>query len=216
MKITPVVTTSHDVGQCYSKTVLPDDLIYVNIPKNGSSLTRVKLSDAGYIKYNYHTLQKYNSPAFVVLRDPVERWLSGICEYLNRCRHYLGIFKEFDKNNNALFDLIFYKIEFDVHTIPQIQFINGLDTDNITFVWLDDKYKYNFSKFFSITQGVANNWDASGRPNSTNQSPFKSNILDILKEKLDNNPTYLKNIKNYYAQDYSLIQSVNFYNHDTR
>ena len=70
----------HVFGECMS---LPDnDLMYVNIPKNASSWTKPNLLDWKWENYNYHTDNLYHKTAIIVLRDPVERWLSGIAEYL--------------------------------------------------------------------------------------------------------------------------------------
>ena len=71
----------HVFGECMSH---PDrDLMYIHIPKNASSWTKPNLLHWGWQFYNYHhSYNFYQKHAIVVLRDPVERWLSGIGEYM--------------------------------------------------------------------------------------------------------------------------------------
>ena len=69
----------HVYGECMSHP--EHDLMYVYVPKNASSWTKPNLQDWNWEFYNFHT-DNLNKHALVVLRDPVERWLSGISEYL--------------------------------------------------------------------------------------------------------------------------------------
>ena len=197
-------------GLCYSKTDQASDLIYINIPKNASALTGGKLREVGYNEYNYHILKKYDSPAYVVLRDPLQRWVSGIIEYLTR---FVKTQEDVESlSNKLLIDIIFSKLEFDAHTDQQINFLQGIETSNVTFVWLDENYKNKFSTFFASTQGLPNHWNSSRPMNTTEQSSIKRQLKLTIAKLLDNNSLRVERIKDYYKHDYDLINSVEFYN----
>ena len=85
--------------------------MYVYIPKNASSWTKPNLRDWGWQFYNYHTDQ-LNKTAIVVLRDPVERWLSGIAEYFALYQNTTNDLVD----NKSLQQIIFDRITFDDHT----------------------------------------------------------------------------------------------------
>ena len=69
----------HTFGTCMSRSDL--SWMYVNIPKCASSWTKPNLLDHQFEFYNYHQDHLYHKHALVVLRDPLERWLSGVCEF---------------------------------------------------------------------------------------------------------------------------------------
>ena len=134
----------HVYGECMS---LPGkDLMYVYIPKNASSWTKPNLKDWGWEFFNYRT-DRLNKHALVILRDPVERWLSGIAEYLTLYH------KDMVKPWKETEDIIFDRITFDDHTEKQTKFLEGLDTDNCTFMMCDESYRQNFSNFIATRLG---------------------------------------------------------------
>ena len=69
----------HIQGQCMSHA--DSQYMYINIPKNASSWTKPNLLDHSWEFYNYRT-DNLDKQALVVLRDPVDRWISGIAEFL--------------------------------------------------------------------------------------------------------------------------------------
>ena len=69
----------HIQGQCMSHWDSP--YMYINVPKNASSWTKPNLLDHQFEFYNYHSDHLYHKHALIVLRDPLERWLSGVCEF---------------------------------------------------------------------------------------------------------------------------------------
>lgn len=199
----------HVFGTCMSKPDL--DLMYVNIPKNASSWTKPNLLGLHWEFYNYHQDHLHHKHAMVVLRDPVERWLSGICEYFTLYHRDIDT-TEF---NSAFYDLLMEQITFDDHTEKQAYFINGLNPNRITFFWCDADYRLYFSQFLR-NQGIPEaaryaNYDfqhtTEDRPDGdTRRLKFKN----IFKHLLDN-PVYLERIKQHYTPDYELINKVKFW-----
>jgi hypothetical protein len=194
----------HVFGECLSH---PDtDLMYVNIPKNASSWTKPNLKDWGWQHYNYHTDNLYHKHALVVLRDPVERWLSGIAEYM-----YL-YHRDLDAAHlsNYFFDLVFDRIAFDDHTEQQVLFLEKLNLDNCTFFWCGSHYRELFSQFL-INRGMTNNYFKYDYQHVTDDSPERKKFKEIFKQVLKQNSKYITKLDWYFANDYKLIRSIKFY-----
>ena len=193
----------HVYGECMSHIDI--DLMYVYIPKNASSWTKPNLQDWGWQFYNYHT-DGLNKTAIVVLRDPVERWLSGIAEYFTLYHDDVnGI-----EYNNGLRNIIFDRITFDDHTEKQVKFVQGLDTSKCIFLWCDDDYRKNFSQLVTERVG-ANRYDQYDFQHVSEQDRDRKNFKMIFRQLLDNNVQYLKQVQQHFEPDYKLIQQVEFY-----
>jgi hypothetical protein len=138
----------HIYGECMSKKDI--DLMYVYIPKNASSWTKPNLKDWGWEFYNYR-LDNLDKHSLVILRDPVDRWLSGIAEYLTL--YYPNMQVPFNETTELIFD----RITFDDHTEKQVYFIEGLDPGRITFFKCDENYRLYFGQFLK-NQGTPNRY----------------------------------------------------------
>lgn len=194
----------HVFGECWSH---PDtDLMYVNIPKNASSWTKPNLKDWGWQHYNYHLDNLYHKHALIVLRDPVERWLSGIGEYMYLYHKNLDL-AHFSK---CFFDLVFDKISFDDHTEQQVLFLEKLNLKNCTFFWCGSNYRELFGKFLN-DRGMPNQYAKYDYQHVTETSPIRMQFKEIFKQTLDNNSKYIRQLKQHFSKDYHLIQSIKFY-----
>lgn len=190
----------HWYGECMSSPT--SDLMYVYIPKNASSWTKPNLQDFGWEFYNYHT-DNLNKTSIVALRDPIERWISGIAEYL-----YL-YHKDFILHNFETFDLIFDRVCFDDHTEKQVNFIHNLDTERCIFLKADDTYRDTFSQLLN-ERGMSNKFNTYELQHVSNNSPERKRFKQIFSRELENSK-YLSRIQDYYEEDYKLINSVTFY-----
>jgi hypothetical protein len=191
----------HVYGECMSHP--EHDLMYIYIPKNASSWTKPNLKDWGWEFYNYHT-DNLNKHALVILRDPVERWISGIAEYLTL--YHTDIQSPLYETERLIFD----RICFDDHTEKQIKFLNGIDTSSCTFMMCDSSYRANFSKFISERLGD-NKYHKYAYQHVSDDCPNRRRFKSIFKKLIDENPKYLEAVKNYYQEDYGLINSIEFY-----
>jgi hypothetical protein len=190
----------HVYGECMSH---PDsDLMYVHIPKNASSWTKPNLQDWGWEFYNYRT-DPLDKTAIVVLRDPVDRWLSGIAECMTLYH------PTFEFEDNETVELVFDRITFDDHTERQVKFVDGLDTDRCVFFMCDQNYKKNFSAFVAEHMG-ANTYYNYADQHVSSTSPERTKFKEIFSRLLENSK-YLEQVKNYFADDYHLINNVEFY-----
>lgn len=194
----------HVFGECMSHH--DTDLMYVYIPKNASSWTKPNFKDWGWQFYNYHFDNLYSKHAIIVLRDPIERWLSGIAEYMSLYHSNVDT-AHFSK---SFFDIIFDRIAFDDHTEKQSLFINGLSLDNCTFFWCDKNYRENFSKFLN-NHSMINRYFNYDYQHVTSNSPERQKFKIIFQKAIEQNSKYQNNLKEYFVQDYKLIESIKFY-----
>jgi hypothetical protein len=201
----------HIFGTCMSS---PDnDLMYVNIPKCASSWTKPNLKDLGWEFYNYHYDHLKNKHAMVVLRDPVERWVSGIAEYM------VLYHSEIDTSqfNDTLFEIMVDRVTFDDHTEKQVYFLEGLNLNKCTFFYCNQYYRQGFTQFLR-NQGTFNVADYStyNYQHTTDSDAYRTKFRDIFKPLLKV-PKYVDHIKAHYKKDYELIQKVSFFTtHDQR
>lgn len=194
----------HAFGQNHSKPDL--NLMYVNIPKNASTWTKNMLSSLGWGIYNYHSDKNYTKQAMIVLRDPVDRWLTGIAEYFSL--YHPSVTTELLTPFSL--DLIFDRVGFDDHTEQQIYFIEGLDLNNCVFFKCDQSYRQNFTNFLT-SNGIAGDWTTEKYQYSIDENPRKVELKNFFKKQIDQYPRYLNQLKNYFKNDYKLIESVKFY-----
>ena len=190
----------HRFGECMSQWDSP--YMYVYIPKNASSWTKPNLQDWSWEIYNYHT-DHINKTAIVVLRDPIDRWISGIAECLT-LYHPM-----FDLQDMETVELIFDRVTFDDHTEKQVNFIHNLNTDNCTFLWCNNNYRQNFSQLLE-ERGIPNKYYNYDFQHVSENSPIRKKFKTIFSREIEN-PKYLKQITDYYEDDYKLINSVTFY-----
>lgn len=195
----------HNFGQCHAN--LDCDFIYVNIPKNASSWTKQQLEAADFTQKNYFLDKLQNHRAVVVLRDPVERWVSGISEYFSR--YYHGNSPK-DLNNFAI-DIVFNHITFDPHTEKQLYFIQDLDPANTVYFWFDENYRQQFGRFLT-EQGIENTATDSEPAWWPGHNPVKqAEWKEFFQQQLKNNSKYQSQVQHHFKQDYELIESANFY-----
>ena len=224
---------NHPFGQSYC--LVKDNptrcLIYVNIPKNASSWTKHHMP--GHL-FNYHTktfYQEINVPGWpahlnndqyvVILREPIDRWVTGLAQYLQGWdpQHPLHI-------NNVDWDTIFDTVIFDSHTQPQCDFIRGIDTAKIIWLQCDSNLSKNFGKVmkqftgtpFHLTtedQDPTNVFNVTKKIKPTVTELFtterQQSIVDRINEKLSSNPVYLNKLRSFYKEDCKLFETVNFY-----
>jgi hypothetical protein len=238
------MATEHGHSYCVVRTDPLRFLICVDIPKNASSWVKHHTLGMGF---NYHT-QKFsidndvrmqnidaltlnnalqNARYIVILRDPVNRWISGLAQYLHGydSSHPLHI-------NNVDWDMIVDTVVFDGHTRSQCKFIKGIDHSKIIWLRCDDTLAKNYGTImeqftgtpFKITtedQDPNNVFNITKKklpavvsylhnPGSyiTESPQF---IVDRISEKLASNPDYFDKLRRFYKKDYELFDTVNFY-----
>lgn len=195
----------HIFGECLSHQ--NTNLMYINIPKNASSWTKPNLKDWGWEHYNYHFDNLYHKHALVVIRDPLDRWISGIAEYFYLYHNNIDV----NHLGKSYFDLIFDRIAFDDHTEKQVLFIEKLEPTNCTFFYCDQSYRENFSHYLN-TCDMPNRYFKYEYQHVSNNDFLRNRFKNFFTELLDQNQLYKDKVKDYYIDDYRLIERVYFYN----
>lgn len=187
-----------DPGNCYCS---PDQSrVYINIPKNASTWTVAFLKNIGWQPNN--NCVGNSEQIIVTLRDPTDRWASGIAEYLYRYHPTLTI----DAINQHMIDLIFEQVEFDHHTQPQIELLSGVDTDRTTFFAVGQEYSNNIAAYLNRPVDSASSLPVNSVAQSSEKNKLKQFFVDLLTR-----PKYLSTITSYYQDDFDLIKLVSFY-----
>ena len=184
---------------------------YVNIPKNASSSSKKLLHDWKFV--NFH--EKQYQPTFeyiVILRDPTERWISGIAEYLvgkysslgqlNAELSNLEIYQTLESKffQNLLFDFVI----FDGHSLPQCWYLQGLKLDKIKFFNFDSSAIDSIANYVGITE--YSNYLANDSLTHTKKNIIIRYLTDLLK----NNTKFQKIIDIHYYADHKLFDLVKF------
>jgi hypothetical protein len=190
----------HIYGHCYLE---PDaKLVYVNIPKNASSWTKQHIPNWQYVNYFKQSTTDWRY--IVALRDPIERWISGIVQYFFE----YNIDPDFD--NIAFCNLIFDRVAFDDHTERQILFIQDISIEKTTFIKCDNSYSINFINLLR-SNGVDIQHEII-KVNTTDQNAKKVELKELILARLKSNNLYEESLRKYYERDYELLNSVQFYN----
>jgi len=164
------------VGAYYQGT------FFLKIPKNCTSFFRDCLS---YNEVDYSP--EYNS--VVIMRDPIDRWISGTLEMISKYQINYNLFQKRFINSVA----------FDRHTAEQ----------NLFF---PKNFDYNAAKFYyynkNIIEQIQPIYFPEVEPIRKNQTIMNERKMELYEMVLDwvNQPDLNNTIKNYYKQDYNIIE----------
>jgi hypothetical protein len=173
---------------------------------------------------NYHEdcdkLQSNKYRGFVVLRDPLERWISGAVSYFINDNEKSGfdvdtsvqIFEQLIKDKNYLSlvatNYLIEKLSYDFHGLPQVWHLYPANIKNIDFFWMNNKLGYQLNHYLK-ENNILNNM------NNTKINEFdKKNLVYIFFSNFVLNPDNFKlkqKILLNLSYDYQLLSLVNFY-----
>jgi hypothetical protein len=202
----------HQFGNCMTRDDL--DWMYVNIPKNATTWTKPILFDHHFKEYNYHHDNLYHKRSIILLRDPLERWLSGISEFFRLLESDNTAVDLKDLNRKSFYEMILDIVIFDDHTEQQVCFIADLDHKKNIYFKCNSQYRLNFSHWMH-SYNMPGNYDHLEYQYTTESDPQKAQFQKYLKEFLTEE-RYVNRIKSYYRLDYNLINSVKFWEHNAR
>lgn len=186
-----------------------NDLCYIPIPKNSSSYIGQLLLKNGWNTANFLTSDLSNKKIIVLVRDPMDRWISGMSQYLcstllKNGRTEIDIINSW---NDIIQDLIFDRIIFDDHTEKQVYFINSVPRKNCVF--FDSSNQPDMAvKQYLLTQGIDLNIDIEIDRNQTQGNKHKETFTHFLQNQLVQNPNLTETIKNTYKEDYALWKEI--------
>lgn len=199
----------------------------VNMPKNASSFildwgSRNKWTQAvvgDECDWNKVT------EIIVILRDPVQRWVSGVAQYISgyilsnrgpngpyfldsniseQYTQYISA-EQFILHYNTVVDRLIFDnaVWLDDHVWPQYNMIeNLLPTANRTFIKFDSKLETAIST--KLGWEVVNNLDKNrGDSNSDTKK-----LQEFFSNHLNNRPDLVDRLRNFYRKDYQLIKEI--------
>ena len=130
----------HALGKGYTD----EESLYVPIPKNGHTSHREMFLGAGWREVNYAT-EGINLPVYIVVRDPIDRWFSGIRQITRDTLEDQNPFPEETPTYAELLDQAREggRLVFDQHTVPQSVYLMPTATmfDRV-LVRLEDAAEY--------------------------------------------------------------------------
>jgi len=190
------IKITHDIGL---HLVAPNkNYSFVPIPKNASTFFGNFLSTILNWEEREYNIQIKTVIVFV--RDPLERWYTGITEYFLRQN------KSFRFENTNILELFQNKLVFDEHTLPQVNFLDKLDTENIFFLKIDNNIDDNFIHLLQHELGYSfNKKDLKTNDIEENYFNYRNFLFEIPTSKniLKNNLWFKFSEKNmYYFPDY--------------
>ena len=184
----------HRLGECWVDK--KNNISYIHIPKNASSFVKGVLMGSGGSWHHSETLVN-SKENLVMLRDPIERWCSGITQYLYNSKKDLSV------------DEIFDRITFDDHTDLQTYFLQGVDLSLATFMFVDTSLRKNLDDWIS-DRSYRTNVDIAIEYNASREDE-RATIKDYYIKLLDQNPDRVLKLKKHFETDYELINRVKFY-----
>jgi hypothetical protein len=194
----------------------------VNIPKNASSYLLSWSQQNGWSVGSATEFSHTIKEIIVVLRDPEQRWVSGLAQYVSgnilHAKRFYSIdtgpgkdfqymsAQEFIKNYNPLIErLMFDNLElFDDHVWPQqVFFKNLLPTVPRKYFYINDKFDQCVQTYF--------NFSSPGPDldrNDSNNDVDKKLIKQFINTRLDQITELRTIIHKAYADDYQLIEQI--------
>ena len=127
---------SNTIKLCYSDN---KNIAYIPIPKNASQFG-MKYFCEGYNlidKQDWSDKDIKDKNFIIFLRDPVQRWLWGISEFIYQEKYNYN--RPLNLEDDSILSLLFSGANFDAHTTPQMYFFEGLNLVNCYFFDIDDR-----------------------------------------------------------------------------
>lgn len=212
-------------GYNYGSGILSPDKekFIVNIPKNASSyiLDWTRRHGWSTTEIESGVRQQNVKEVIVILRDPVQRWISGMGQYITGyVLNVTGAYslatgpgphdqqisgEQFVNDYNQVVErLLFDNLDrHDDHVWPQCEFFEKLlPAVPRKYFYLDNNFDTQFSqymKFESIGQLDRN----SGESN-----PHTAKVQQFIKQRLSIRPELKQRVIDAYARDYQLIKEV--------
>lgn len=199
-----LISRGHNVG---GGLISPDgNYFFLSIPKNASVFVSSVLRQNNW---NYSDLSIYSGPnVFCIVRDPVERWISGMATYIaaNLLGENYGSEMFISDYNELVERLIFDNIVFDDHTTSQIEFVNNVPAGKHIKFFPADKHKLlnDISKYVNCEL----KYDLSITNENASKNNFDTNNLVNFFQKILIEKKYVDRLKTTYRLDYLLLQAI--------
>ncbi len=182
----------HILGECW--TDQDKSITFIHIPKNASSFVKGCLISSGRFTHSDSlvTADHY----LITLRDPIERWISGIAQFM-------GI----ESNRRVTLHELVERVTVDDHTELQTYFLQDVNIEKCTFLKVDQNLRTNI-KLWLGKHGYSHCHNGPDVPNINQGNQL---IKDRVAAMVDGNSQIKLKLITHYEQDYELINRVKFY-----
>ncbi len=174
---------------------------YAWIYKNAHQSLRTFFYNLNYnIEYNNaRTIPNYEK-IIVVLRDPIERWISGVTQYISGRMPHIVL-------NDDIIKIFIDHLVIDLHLETQTKFLHGIKFDQCVFFKLDQNLESNLKAYLEKEQ------EATIDIGLDHKNDYKTDIGKVhnklrLQDFLNNNKIENLNIKKALDIDYQLFNEV--------
>jgi len=183
-------------------------IFYLNIPKNASTYITNLLKLNKWTHCNIFETTAHIEQTIVFLRDPVDRWVSGISTFIALKILGFGYGSDhFVQDYNHLTQrIIFNQITFDDHTESQSIYLQQIKNYPTIYFSLDNIVTK--LSLFCSSEIVSN---SQIDMNSSEQNYDTKQISNYIKKQLNDFPDLNTKIINHFAEDYNLIKNTRFY-----
>jgi len=183
------------------------NLFFNLIPKNASTFVSTHLIQLGWNFDN--SILPEDTIKFVILRDPYQRYISGLLEEIQQAAPLLQkqIINSIMVNNNWFLDWLTHFRSFDIgpHTNLQIRYYTVDYNIKTVFFNLDDHINNKLHNWL-VEQGVPNNFLNLMPLNVKKTGALYRKVNDYFTNSYTNNSKLLE----YLQPDYDFINSINF------
>ena len=185
----------------------------ITIPKNASSyisdLTNAYNWTSATVGDNcdWHKINE----VIVILRDPLDRWISGISQYLvgyilvRKPHTTEELAKQFVENYNFIIEQLLFDVvdKFDDHVWPQYEFFQNILPDiPKTYFMVNDDFSTKISNYLNLQ--LIKNLDYNSNKDNVGKKLLHNFFESLLEKKI-----HLQSIiKEVYKEDYNLINQV--------
>lgn len=195
------------------------------VPKNASSYLSELTRLHGWEFYNILlTRPQHLQEVIVVLRDPIQRWISGVAQYL-----VTYVLSPYGPNGPIFSDQTAWRDEF--HSLTAEQFMDQYNTvvDRLIFdnperlddhVWpqneiiglVPDKYDLRFFHVDHVDDQLVSYLGMTAQPdlyrNDSRSSADMTQLQRFFRDILQQRPDYVQRLRDYYRDDYDMIAHI--------
>lgn len=193
---------------------------YVPIPKNASTSIVAALQGQGWRHTDLPDPNVEIKQIIVVLRDPMQRWVSGMAQYirttilspigpngpimkqsLGTAHDYIMEILQFQEQYTDLVERLIWDQcdRFDDHVWPQSSFIPNVPTAQYRYIIMDQDLTQKINNLFKINLQHLNNNDKNWHLEKLQQW-FRGRLVA--------RPELEQRIRDRYKQDYELIKQA--------
>jgi hypothetical protein len=190
---------------------------FVPIGKNAHNWGKLVFRDhLDFVEQSWeHNLDKIY---IIFLRDPIDRWLSGITQYIELLKFEGNeSLHKFIKPSTRLdplhIEFIFEHIGFDGHSGTQFPWVTMYQINPCVYFDVNNEHFVEQVQHFIQRKIKKNIKIPTHKVNDGSLNPLRQRLRDQLQNALENNPKYRTNLENYFKHDYEFINKCKFYTH---